>query len=92
MGPSGARPESDGPTAGRPYGQLPPSREGTRSPGVLYALDLAGACAGALALSILLIPVYGFFRTGVLMAVVTVAPAVMTAAAGSASVVSGGSV
>jgi len=91
------------PTAGRPYGQLAPPREatrlgdaklreGTRSPGVLYALDLAGACAGALALSILLIPVYGFLRTGILMAVVTVVPAVMAAAAGSASVVSGASV
>jgi spermidine synthase len=50
------------------------------SPGVLYALDLAGACAGALALSILLIPVYGFFQTAALMAAVNLAPAVMAAA------------
>jgi spermidine synthase len=53
-----------------------------RSPGVLYALDLAGACAGALALSVLLIPVHGFLRTAVLMAAVNLAPAVMAAACG----------
>jgi len=56
--------------------------ESGRSPGVLYALDLAGACAGALALSILLIPVYGFLRTATLMAVLNLAPVVMVAAAG----------
>ena len=61
------------------FGDAP---EGGRSPGVLYALDLAGACAGALALSILLIPVYGFLRTAVLMAAVNLAPAVMAAASG----------
>ena len=54
--------------------------EATRSPGVLYALDLAGSCAGALALSVLLIPLYGFLRTAVLMAAVNLAPAVMAAA------------
>ena len=48
---------------------------------MLYALDLAGACAGALALSVLLIPVYGFLRTAVLMAVVNLGPAAMAAAA-----------
>jgi predicted membrane-bound spermidine synthase len=46
---------------------------------VLYALDLAGACAGALALSILLIPVYGFLRTAVLMGAVNLVPAVLAA-------------
>jgi spermidine synthase len=54
--------------------------ESARSPGVLYALDLAGACAGALALSVLLIPVYGFLRTAALMAAVNLAPAVMAVA------------
>jgi spermidine synthase len=48
-------------------------REDTRSPGVLYGLDLAGACAGALALSALLIPVYGFLRTAMLMAAINLA-------------------
>jgi spermidine synthase len=57
--------------------------ESGRSPGVLYALDLAGACAGALALSILLIPVYGFLRTAVLMAAVNLAPAVFSIASGA---------
>jgi len=60
------------------FGDAP---ESGRSPGVLYALDLAGACAGALALSILLIPVYGFLRTAALMAAVNLAPAAMAAAA-----------
>jgi len=44
--------------------------------GTLYALDLIGACAGALAISGYLIPVFGFGRTAVLMAVVAVAPAI----------------
>jgi spermidine synthase len=58
------------------------SGPGKRSPGALYGLDLAGACAGALALSILLIPVYGFLCTAVLMAAANLAPAVLAAAAG----------
>jgi len=58
------------------------SGPGRRSPGALYGLDLAGACAGALALSVLLIPVYGFLRTAVLMAAANLAPAVLAAAAG----------
>jgi spermidine synthase len=61
------------------FGNAPDSG---RSPGVLYALDLAGACAGALALSVLLIPVYGFLRTAVLMAAVNLAPSVMAGASG----------
>jgi predicted membrane-bound spermidine synthase len=61
------------------FGETP---EGGRSPGVLYALDLAGACAGALALSVLLIPVYGFLRTAVLMAAVNLVPAGLALAAG----------
>jgi predicted membrane-bound spermidine synthase len=74
---------SEGPSAARPYGErLAEAPEATRSPGVLYALDLAGSCAGALALSVLLIPLYGFLRTAMLMAAVNLAPAVMAAAAG----------
>jgi len=72
--PRAARPDSDG--------HSPDDEKSPRSPGVLYALDLAGACAGALALSVLLIPVYGFLRTAALMAAVNLAPAVMAAAAG----------
>jgi spermidine synthase len=72
------------PSATRPDSEVksPNPPESARSPGVLYALDLAGACAGALALSVLLIPVYGFLRTAALMAAVNLAPAVMAAAAG----------
>jgi spermidine synthase len=65
------------------FGDAP---ESGRSPGVLYALDLAGACAGALALSVLLIPVYGFLRTAALMAAVNLAPAVMAATSGREAV------
>jgi len=74
-----------GASATRPVGRenLAEAREATRSPGVLYALDLAGSCAGALALSVLLIPLFGFLRTALLMAAVNLAPAVMAAAASS---------
>jgi spermidine synthase len=61
------------------FGDAP---ESDRSPGVLYALDLAGACVGALALSALLIPIFGFLHTAELMAAVNLAPAVMATAAG----------
>lgn len=54
------------------------ARKAARSSGVLYAFDLAGACAGALGLSIFLIPIYGFFHTAVVMAVLNLAPMVMT--------------
>jgi len=39
--------------------------------GTLYALDLAGSCLGALLFSIYLVPVFGFLRTGLLMALVS---------------------
>ena len=74
-GPIAAQPGSDAHSAESP--------ESRRSPGVLYALDLAGACAGALALSVLLIPVYGFLQTAVLMAAVNLAPALMAAVSAS---------
>ena len=64
--------------AGRVYFAGAGPREG--SPGVLYGLDLAGACLGALALSALLIPVYGFLRTALLMAAVNLASAALVAA------------
>jgi len=43
--------------------------------GTLYALDLAGACAGALLLSAYLVPVFGMARTAALIAAVNLAPA-----------------
>jgi predicted membrane-bound spermidine synthase len=48
-----------------------------RSTGTLYALDLAGSCLGAVLFSVYLIPVFGFLKTAVLAAMVSLAPAVM---------------
>jgi spermidine synthase len=52
-----------------------------RNPGILYGLDLLGACLGAVALSAYLLPVYGFRRTAILMAVVNLGPAALAALA-----------
>ena len=49
------------------------------SPGTLYALDLLGACLGALVLSSYLVPVFGFERTAWLMAVANLAPTTLLA-------------
>jgi spermidine synthase len=46
-------------------------------PGTLYALDLAGSCLGAVLFSAWLVPVFGFFRTALLSAMVSLAPAAM---------------
>lgn len=46
-------------------------------PGTLYAVDLAGACAGALLISVYLVPVFGFLRTSELIALVNLVPAGM---------------
>ncbi|MBZ5564654.1 MAG: fused MFS/spermidine synthase [Acidobacteriia bacterium] len=57
------------------------SESSQHSLGALYGLDLLGACLGAIALSIYLVPVYGFLRTALLMGVVSLAPAVLAVAA-----------
>jgi spermidine synthase len=57
------------------------AREETRSPGTLYALDLVGACLGAVLLSAYLVPVFGFLKTSVLMAVANIVPAALAALA-----------
>lgn len=54
------------PLAARLFGAGP-----GRGAGYLYALDLAGSCLGAVLFSIYLIPVFGFLRTGILMALVS---------------------
>jgi len=46
-------------------------------PGTLYALDLAGSCLGAVLFSTWLVPVFGFLRTALLSAMVSLAPAAM---------------
>jgi spermidine synthase len=66
------------PLASRVYFQ-----QSSRSPGVLYALDLIGACLGAVALSTFLVPVFGFLRAALLMAMVNLAPAALAALAAS---------
>ena len=45
------------------------------SPAALYAVDLVGACLGAIAVSAYLVPVFGMLRTGWLIAAVNLAPA-----------------
>jgi len=50
-----------------------------RNPGILYGLDLVGACLGAVALSAYLLPVFGFLRTAALMALMNLAPAALAA-------------
>ena len=47
--------------------------------GLLYAIDLLGGCAGALALSTFLIPVFGFWRTAWLAAGVNAAAMLLAA-------------
>jgi spermidine synthase len=47
--------------------------------GTLYAIDLLGGCVGALLLSTYLIPVFGFWKTAWLCAVVNLAPALLAA-------------
>ena len=51
------------------------------SAGALYALDIAGACAGAIVLSTYLVPVFGFLRTALLVALLNLAPAGLASAA-----------
>ena len=46
-----------------------------RGLGTLYALDLAGSCAGAILFSTWFVPVYGFAKTALLAAMVSIAPA-----------------
>ena len=50
-----------------------------RSAGALYGLDLLGACAAAVVLSLFLFPVYGFLRTALVIAVMNLAPAALAA-------------
>ena len=57
---------------------------GARRLGVLYALDLVGACAGALLLSLYVIPVFGFGGAAWWMALVNL-PAAALAVLGAAS-------
>ena len=57
--------------------------EGDERPGALYALDLAGSCVGAILFSAWFVPVFGFFKTALLLALVSLAPAAMAWAEGT---------
>ena len=46
-------------------------------PGTLYAFDLAGSCLGAILFSAWLVPVFGFLKTALLSAMVSLAAAAM---------------
>ena len=50
----------------------------------LYAVDLAGSCAGAILFSLYLIPVFGFLRTSLLAAELNLAPAALAFLASAA--------
>ncbi len=56
---------------------LTPGKEGNT--GLLYAIDLAGASLGALAIGAWLVPVYGFLRTSAVLAIIGVGPLLMLA-------------
>jgi hypothetical protein len=56
-----------------------------RRPGTLYALDLAGSCLGAVLFSAWFVPVYGFFKTALLSAMLSLAAAAMAVPQGSAA-------
>ncbi len=53
--------------------------EARRNPGTLYALDLAGSCLGAVVFSAWLIPLFGFWATALVMAVLCAASALALA-------------
>ena len=54
----------------------------SRGPGTLYALDLVGACLGAVLLSGYLVPVFGFLNTSILIGLVNLFPAALTIVTG----------
>jgi len=56
---------------------------GRPNQGILYAVDLLGACAGALLLSAYLVPVFGFLKTALLILAVDLAVALLSITAAS---------
>ncbi len=55
------------------FGALP-----TGSPALLYGIDLAGACIGAITVSAYLIPVFGVLNTGCFIAAINLGPLLTT--------------
>jgi spermidine synthase len=52
--------------------------------GMLYAVDLIGACVGALVLSAFLLPLFGFLKAAIFIAAANLVPAVLAFRVGSA--------
>lgn len=48
-----------------------------RSPGLLYGLDLIGACVGAMIVSAVLLPLFGFWRVAIFIATLNLAPTLL---------------
>ncbi len=65
------------------YGERLVRDPASQRPSTLYALDLAGSCLGAVLFSAWFVPVFGFFRTALLSAMVSLAPAATALLAGS---------
>jgi len=57
--------------------EFPVASRMVQHPGRLYALDLAGSCLGAVLFSAWLVPVFGFLKTALLAAMVSLAAAAM---------------
>jgi spermidine synthase len=62
------------PIAAQIYLRVPNGRPGL---GTLYAIDLLGGCAGTLLLSTYLIPVFGFWNTAWISALISLAPTLL---------------
>lgn len=73
--PSVAADFSPPPADAEPDLPAPSQSEHAGGAGVLYALDLLGACLGALLLSVYLVPVFGFMKTASLVALINLVPA-----------------
>jgi spermidine synthase len=59
------------------FGESDANKSASHRPGTLYALDLAGSCVGAVLFSVWFVPVFGFLKTAMLSALVSLAPAAM---------------
>ena len=62
-----------------------PSRMGT-----LYGVDLLGACVGSLTVSAFLLPLFGFFKTAQLIALVNLIPAILALSVARSGLSAGG--
>jgi spermidine synthase len=59
------------------FGESHADNSASHRPGTLYALDLAGSCLGAVLFGAWLVPVFGFLKTAMLSALVSLAATAM---------------